>query len=112
MDFKIEKEKNFLIVSLNGEIDHHNSEIIKERIDEAIIKQHTKNLILDFKNVDFMDSSGIGLILGRYKKIKAIDGHVYVVDNSHIKRVLEMSGIYKIIRTFDSLKKAKEYAGR
>ncbi|MDI6602412.1 MAG: anti-sigma F factor antagonist [Thermoanaerobacteraceae bacterium] len=112
MDFKIERDNNCLIVSLEGEVDHHNSEIIKDKIDDGIIKYHARNLILDFSSVDFMDSSGIGLILGRYKKISALDGNIYIVDNEKLKRILEMSGIYKIIKIFDSLDKAREYAGR
>lgn len=112
MDYKIEKDSNTLIVNMNGEIDHHNSEIIKDKIDECIIRYHCKNLIIDLSIVEFMDSSGIGLILGRYKKISSLGGNMYLVGNDKLRRILEMSGIHKIIKIFDSLDKAKEYSGR
>ena len=112
MDLKIVKKNNTLFVSLNGDIDHHNSEIIKDKVDEGIIKYHCKNLIFDMSTVDFMDSSGIGLILGRYKRINALDGNMCVVSNDKLKKILEMSGIDKIIKIFDGLERAKEYSGR
>ncbi len=108
MDLKILRDKNTLIVGLKGEIDHHNSEIIKDKMDEGIIKYHCKNIILDISTVEFMDSSGIGLILGRYKKINALDGNMYIVGNAKLTKILEMSGIDKIIKIFDSMEAAKK----
>ena len=59
-----------LSLSLSGEIDHHTAAFLRSGIDAAFVRQKPKTLILDFSGVTFMDSSGVGLALGRYKKTK------------------------------------------
>ena len=70
-------------------------------------KKVLKNLIFDFSKLSFMDSSGIGVVIGRYKLITAMGGNVAIVSCSrNIDRLLKMSGITKLIATYDSLKGA------
>ncbi len=86
-----------LTAYLHGEIDHHTAVEIRETIDEAIIKSTPKKIILDFCGVSFMDSSGIGLIMGRYKLGQNIGANLKVrVKNSHIKRIMKLSGMERL----------------
>lgn len=92
------KENRTLILKIDGEIDHHTCELIKKETDYEIQKKAPKKLIFDMKNVNFMDSSGIGLIIGRYKYLLRIGGETEIINaKKEVKRILDMSGIFKII---------------
>ena len=82
---------------LLGEIDHHSSREIREEIDEKIIRSHPSQLVMDFRDVTFMDSSGIGLVMGRYALMQELSG-VLVVENmpEHIKRVMKLAGLDRL----------------
>jgi stage II sporulation protein AA (anti-sigma F factor antagonist) len=92
--------KNFVLcVRLKGELDHHTAEKLKKRAIDAIEKHSIKHIILNLQDLTFMDSSGIGVILGRYKQIKNNQGEMVVCAISpSIKRLFEMSGLFKIIK--------------
>lgn len=91
------KEKT-LIVKLIGELDHHVAGGVKDRIDKKITSSAAENLIFDFSALSFMDSSGIGVVIGRYKLIKSIGGKTVIVSNAKsIDRLLNIAGIKKII---------------
>lgn len=93
-----------LIVNMSGEIDHHTSQDIRNTIDEHIDRENAKNVIFDFSNVTFMDSAGIGIIIGRYKKVSPYGGKVAIAGaRPHIKRMLEISGVLKICQMFESI---------
>lgn len=93
-----------LIVRFNGELDHHTSEEIRDEIDKIYIDKGLKNIILDVKALNFMDSSGIGLIMGRYKKVSSNNGKVYLLQvNKRLKKILSMCGILKITEIYDDL---------
>lgn len=93
-----------LVVSLSGELDHHSAKELKNMIEELIKNRSVKNLIFDFSNLSFMDSSGIGVVLGRYKLISSIGGKTAIVScNRTIDRLLMMSGINKLIETHENL---------
>lgn len=95
---------NYLIVIIDGELDHHRAEDLRKKIDQEYYKKNLLNVILDFRNLNFMDSSGIGLIMGRYKNCKDRNGDVYVIStNTHINRMLKMSGILKIVNVYDNI---------
>lgn len=83
-----------LTALLSGELDHHGTSILRESIDERISAAAPAILVLDFASVTFMDSSGIGLILGRHKLVSAMGG-IVVVQNAppNIKRTLAVAGI-------------------
>ena len=102
LDF--EKIGNVLVVSLIGELDHHSAEEVRVKIDDRISRENIRKLVLDFSGVTFMDSSGIGVIIGRYKKISMRSGEVNIISVSKsIKRVFELSGIFKIIKYYENL---------
>ena len=105
LDF--EKIGNVLVVSLIGELDHHSAEEVRVKIDDRISRENIRKLVLDFSGVTFMNSSGIGVIIGRYKKISMRSGEVNIISVSKsIKRVFELSGIFKIIKYYENLDEA------
>lgn len=92
-----EKDK-LLLLQITEELDHHTSEKIRARADFEIQKYIPKRLTIDFSNVNFMDSAGIGMVLGRYKMITMFGGEMNMVNvKPNVKKVFEMSGITKII---------------
>jgi stage II sporulation protein AA (anti-sigma F factor antagonist) len=100
------KNKN-LVVKITGEIDHHTSEAIREKIDREYQKMDAKNIIFDFDNIQFMDSSGIGVLMGRFRNIQNVGGKVGVIHvKPQIDRVFQLSGLYKIIPSYGNLDEA------
>lgn len=92
------KEDKLLILKITEEIDHHSCEKIKKRADYEIQIHIPKKVIFDFSNVNFMDSSGIGMIIGRYKLLSMFGGKTSMINvKPVIKKVFEMSGILKLI---------------
>lgn len=90
---------DLLIVFLLSDLDHHVTEQIRSEIDEQISTKRIFRLAFDFRNVGFMDSSGIGLIMGRYKKIQPMGGEIYICNLSYsMQRIFKMSGLYKITK--------------
>ena len=90
-------DKNTLFIFLEGDIDHHSAKNIREIIDREIEKIRPNLLVLDFKKVNFMDSSGIGLIMGRYKLVKTLKGNLKIINTSQrIERIIKLSGLYKL----------------
>lgn len=82
---------------LNGEIDHHSAREIREAIDEAASKVKPKLLTLDFSGVQFMDSSGIGLILGRCKLMQVWGGNVRIANlPPKIEKIVSLAGLNQL----------------
>lgn len=107
MLLRFSKNDNTLIIYLNGELDHHTAENVRIKIDNKIEETGVKNLILDFSDVNFMDSSGIGVVIGRYRKVTAYGGKVAIVGlKPEIRRVFELSGMFKIIKEYKNLENA------
>lgn len=92
-----------LVIKLHKELDHHSSLSIREKTDKLLDRGMIKNIIFDFQEANFMDSSGIGVIMGRYKRVLFTGGKVAVTNVSDtIDRVLKLSGLYKIIEKHPS----------
>lgn len=97
MSVKIINDENKLTAVLSGEIDHHIAKELRRDIDFAVREFQPEELVLDFAEVDFMDSSGIGLVMGRYKLMKETGGKVIVKNpQNQIKKVMRLSGIDKL----------------
>ena len=87
-----------LTVLLPIEIDHHNAEQIRREADRLIQNRKIKSVIFDFSQTEFMDSSGIGMLIGRYKMIRFLGGTMTAVHVSErMQRILQMSGIHQLI---------------
>lgn len=96
ISYKIDDEN--LKVLLSGELDHHSGSQVKDGLDRLFCEVKPKGVVFDFKEVNFMDSTGIGVLLGRYKLLKNMGASVYITNpTSTIDRLLKLSGIYNII---------------
>lgn len=107
MNIKFTNNKNVLVAYLSGELDHHSAEDVRNKIDDMIARTNSLNLVMDFSGVNFMDSSGIGVVIGRYKKLLNKKGKVCISNvNGSVKRVFELSGMFKIIPLYSSADEA------
>ena len=104
-------EERFMINGTNltilvpAELDHHNAEEIRKESDHLIEHNHIRYVIFDFADTKFCDSSGIGVIMGRYRKIYMLGGEVCAVHTSErIRKILTMSGVTKIIQIYEEEK--------
>lgn len=96
----ISREKDAVIARITGEIDHHSSRWLRMDIDTAISDNSPALLKLDFKDVTFMDSSGVGLVMGRYKNMREIGGRVELINMpEYIERVMSLAGMDKLLGT-------------
>lgn len=99
MQISFDKDKDFLRVILGGEIDMSVTDIMRKRIDDAIDKGTARNLVFDLSHVIFIDSSGLGVIMGRYRRLLPLGGIVVIFGaNERVYRILELSGITKLLR--------------
>lgn len=112
LNIKLETKQTVLLVRLEGELDHHTAEILRADIEEKMKEHSIRHIILNLEALTFMDSSGLGVILGRYKQIKDVDGEMIVCAISPpIKRLFDMSGLFKIIRIEKSEENALQTLG-
>ena len=93
----LNKEKT-LIIKIFEDVDHHNVQEIRRRADYEIERRLPKRVIFDFNNVSFMDSAGIGMLIGRYKTVNLIGGKLEIANiGKSIEKIFEMCGILKLI---------------
>ena len=91
-------EKEVLEVKLSGEVDHHGAVGIRSDIDELIFEKRPKKLVLDLSAISFMDSSGLGLIMGRYSLMRDLGGTLVLKDPPlAVSRILSLAGIERLI---------------
>lgn len=103
MNIEFCMQDNTLIVNLSGEIDHHTSVEIRETVDREYQKRRAKNILFDFSKIIFMDSSGIGLLMGRYRNVSICGGYIALYNVSpKVDQILSISGIYKLMKLYDS----------
>lgn len=95
---KIKTAADGIVAVIGGEIDHHSATCIRREIDEAYLSGGGGSMVLDMSQVKFMDSSGLGLILGRFAKVSACGGSFCVLDPSEsVRRVLDIAGAGRLI---------------
>jgi len=95
-------QESLLFVNLTGELDQSTMQKVKQKLVNAIDQSDVKHVVFNFKGLTFMDSSGIGIVLGRYNQIRDRDGRVFVVGmNPVVAKVFYMSGLNKIITIID-----------
>ncbi len=99
MDMTTLVKDDKMIIYLSGEVDHHSAREIRDCIDRQVVSQRPKTFILDLEGIDFMDSSGLGLVLGRYRKIKETGGEMYIANaDDRTMKILKMAGVDKLIK--------------
>ncbi|MGM7721308.1 anti-sigma F factor antagonist [uncultured Metabacillus sp.] len=109
---ELDVKEAVLCIRLSGELDHHAAEELRSKVTETLAANPIKHIVLNLEKLTFMDSSGLGVILGRYKQIKATGGEMVVCAISPaVKRLFDMSGLFKIIRLEDNEPKALQTLG-
>ncbi len=103
MAAQITYQKGKMLVCLEGDLDHHSAAIIRAGIDDAILVNRPKTLALDFSGITFMDSSGIGLVMGRYRLMQSLGGEI-IMQNlpDNIKKVMRLAGLDKLGKIEDT----------
>ncbi|MDI9260988.1 anti-sigma F factor antagonist [Alicyclobacillus sendaiensis] len=103
MSVETKLERGIVVIELKGELDHHAVEQIRDRIEQQLAEHGYRGLVMSFRNIDFMDSSGLGLILGRYRTVSEHGGKMALCEvNPTLRRLFEMSGLLKVIPVYDS----------
>ncbi|WMJ76507.1 MULTISPECIES: STAS domain-containing protein [unclassified Sedimentibacter] len=98
MNLEFIESGQVLKIKLKGELDHHTADESRAVIDEKINEGKFNKIVIDFKNLDFIDSSGIGFVIGRYKVIRKNNGVIEIINaGKKVRKILDMSGIGKII---------------
>lgn len=89
-----------LVIKLFGELDHHETEKVRAQISKAIFQGNVKWLIWNLEHLQFMDSSGIGLVLGRMRELRAVDGQTILLNPSKtMQKIFQFSGLGNLIQT-------------
>ena len=97
--FEVERGEGWIVLTLHGEIDHHSAVQIRSAIDEMLYAERPGKVVLDLSRIEFMDSSGLGLIMGRYSLMQKLGG-VLTIRNPHerIVRILTMAGLQRMVK--------------
>lgn len=90
---------NCLMVRMPEEVDHHLAAYISENADYYILEDGVEHVVFDFEDTKFMDSSGIGIIMGRYRKIACFGGKVFAIHvDRQMQRLLTLAGLTKVVQ--------------
>lgn len=96
-----------LVCSLQGELDHHSAAYVREELEGRFSASGMRNLIFDLSRLRFMDSSGLGILIGRYKTVSALGGQTRIAAPSkEADKLLSLAGIYKIIPVYATVSEA------
>ena len=99
MNVNLQGDREALTAFLEGEIDHHSARYFRDSVDERVASLGPKLLVLDFSGITFMDSSGVGLVMGRYRTMQQQGGELRVQGaKGAIRRILLLSGLDKFVR--------------
>ena len=102
-----EVKSETLIVHLPEELDHHTAEKIREETNQLFVEKRIRNVVFDYENTWFMDSSGIGLVMGRFREVRYLNGDIYITCvNPRVARILEISGLYRVAKVADKVEDA------
>ncbi len=113
MEIIYEMRGSILVAELYGEMDHHASEKIRKELDDMMELYGVRHLVFDFERVKFMDSAGIGIVLGRYRKLQKEGGSVLITQCSQkIRTILHMAGVFSVIPYMDTREEAVVYLER
>ena len=99
MDIKYRKSRDALTVFVDGELDEYSASHAKDILDRLLLDNiNTSKVIFDLSGLSFMDSTGIGLLIGRYKKLRQFNVQSYISGASvSTEKVIELAGLYKIM---------------
>ena len=98
MQVKNRIHKNTLYISLEGELDEYTAEYTRINLDQAMSQTVARQIVIDLANLKFMDSTGIGVLIGRYKKMKDRNVPIFISNPStQAERIFKMTGLYSIM---------------
>ncbi|RWZ60205.1 anti-sigma F factor antagonist [Halobacillus fulvus] len=104
--------ENVLLVRLNGELDHHEANRLREAWQNELAHNNVGHVIVNLEKLSFMDSSGLGVMLGRYKEIQSSGGEMVICALSpEVRRLFDLSGMFKIVKIVDNEEFALEMLG-
>lgn len=107
MHLTFKKTGQTLVVSMAGELDHHNAVNVREEIDRRFSTSNAKNLVFNLQKLAFMDSSGLGILIGRYKTVSAMGGKTAIAAPSLLtRRLIELAGVHRIIPIYETAQEA------
>ena len=110
MDIEIARKGEIILAKIIGEIDHHTAEEVRRQLDGEIVSPGSRGLIFDLSALTFMDTSGIGVMVGRYKNMMRLGGSTAIAGmNKQTKRVLTLTGFGRFLPFFDNVENAIEY---
>ncbi|MCD7871251.1 MAG: anti-sigma factor antagonist [Enterocloster clostridioformis] len=105
--FTYEAREQMLVIHLPKELDHHNCRNLKRDTDLLLAENYINRIVFDFTHTSFMDSSGIGVLLNRYKQMAASRGTVaYYGAGPQVRRILEMGGVSRLIKGYEDRESA------
>ncbi|MBT9156757.1 MAG: Anti-sigma F factor antagonist [Firmicutes bacterium] len=103
MGFSTRYRGNILVVSLSGELDHHTADELRQTVEKELDKDIARHILLDLSQLVFMDSSGVGVLLGRYRRILAQGGKMAAYSlHPHLEHLYEVAALSKVIPAFAS----------
>jgi stage II sporulation protein AA (anti-sigma F factor antagonist) len=103
MELETSIDGQTLVVYLYGDLDLNIADRLRDALDKKIEETAALNLVVDLSNVNFIDSSGLGVLLGRYKRVSKAGGKVYLSGaKPHVRSIIELSGLLRIMEEFSS----------
>lgn len=100
--FEVKRQEEILEFTLRGEIDHHSAVAIRTEMDQRILSERPKKTVLDLEEIDFMDSSGLGLIMGRYALMQRMGGELTLRHpNERLCKIFELANLGRIVKIED-----------
>jgi stage II sporulation protein AA (anti-sigma F factor antagonist) len=96
-------KQGVLIVRVEGELDMHSANEFRQTIDNALDNNEAKHILLNLEGVDFIDSSGLGVILGRYKRVSLLQGQMLAAHiQPQVAKIFDLAGLLKIIKVYNN----------
>ena len=107
--FECLRDDGVFVLTLHGEIDHHSAVQIRTEMDALLIEEHPEKVILDLSNIEFMDSSGLGLIMGRYALMQKLGGEL-TLKNPHerLVKIFTLAGLQRIVKIEEAKNETEE----
>lgn len=103
LTLEMELRRRTLIVRLTGELDHHTADLLRSTVEAELDKEVASSVLLSLSGLSFMDSSGLGVILGRYRRLNQMGGKMAACClNPQVQRIFELSGLTRVISVYDT----------
>ena len=103
MELELKQIRNTLVVRIRGEMDMVVAEKLRKEIDRKLDTKKISNLVINLEEVTFIDSSGLGVIIGRFKKISSLNGKMYIVGaRPQVHKILMFSGINRLVSMYNN----------